>query len=164
MIVGHGDIASVIVDTGKLFFASGVSNSAETRKEEFDREVRLLMDQDPEEHLVYFSSLSVFYSDTPYANHKRNMEGFVQARKSYTIVRLGNITWGTNPRTLLNVLRTKILHKDPYEVQPVYRYVVSQDEFQHWMALIPWWNCEMNIPGERLLVQQIVDRILRGEL
>jgi hypothetical protein len=38
-IVGNGDIASVLVDyPNRLFFASGVSNSLETREEEYQKE------------------------------------------------------------------------------------------------------------------------------
>lgn len=164
-IVGHGNVASAIVDSDHfLFFASGVSNSAERSQKEFNREVRLLLDQDPEARLVYFSSLSVFYSNSPYAVHKRDMEGFVRARKKYNIIRLGNLAWDTNPHTLINFLKDKIHNGKAYTVEPVFRYVISKDEFQHWLSLIPLWNCEMNCPGERLTVQQIVDRIQRGAL
>lgn len=165
MIVGNGNVAKAIVDNDQfLFFASGVSNSAETRQAEFDREVRLLLDQDAEAHLVYFSSLSVFYSDTPYANHKRRMEGFVHARKRYTIIRLGNLAWDTNPHTIINHLKGKIARGELFEVRDVYRYVISKEEFQHWLSLIPWWNCEMNCPGAFLKVEEIVSRIKQGTL
>ena len=46
MIVGYGDIASVLKDRkGTIFFASGVSNSQETRESEYKREEDLLMKQ-----------------------------------------------------------------------------------------------------------------------
>ena len=160
MIIGHGDIAKVLtpVDSdNKIFFASGVSNSQETREEEYNREVELLRKQDWDKHLVYFSSLCVFYSDSRYAKHKRYMEGIVSSLFSkYTIVRLGNITWGTNPHTLINALRDKIRKGENIEVQDVYRYLVGQEEFIYWMHMIPDWSCEMNITGKRLKVEQIV--------
>lgn len=46
MILGNGDIASALrpVDRpDRLFFASGVSNSSETRLSEFNRERDLLL-------------------------------------------------------------------------------------------------------------------------
>lgn len=159
MIVGHGDIASVLTDReDRLFFASGVSNSQETRKSEYEREKKLLMSQDKYRHIVYFSSLSVFYTDTLYAQHKLRMEKLIKDNfKHYTIIRIGNIDWGTNPNTLINYLRA---HPDA-EIKDVYRYVVSEEEFLYWINLIPEWPCEMNIVGRRLKVKEIVDEYIK---
>src|SRR3990167_5051089 len=157
-IIGNGDIAQALqeVDKDLLFFASGVSNSQETREDEYEREVVLLMNQDRSKHLVYFSSLAVFYSETRYTRHKLNIERLIKRFfSSYTIIRLGNITWGTNPSTLINYLKA---HPEA-EIQDVYRYIVDKDEFLHWIELIPNWNVEMNIPGRRLKVAEIVERI-----
>ena len=105
MIIGNGDIASAIKDRKDLlFFASGVSNSRETRESEYRREIDLLLKQDKNSHIVYFSSLCVFYSNSRYAQHKRYMEKLVKGFRKWTIIRLGNITWGTNPHTLINFL------------------------------------------------------------
>jgi nucleoside-diphosphate-sugar epimerase len=160
-IIGNGDIASVLPDREDLvFFASGVSNSQETRESEYEREKNLLLSQDTSKHLVYFSSLAVFYSKTRYASHKKEMEELVKTNFSpYTIIRLGNIDWGDNPHTLINHLRDKIYKREPYEVQNVYRYVLDKKEFLHWIDLIPSWSCEMNIPGRRLTVRQISTEI-----
>ncbi len=162
MIIGNGDIASVLTDNKDfLYFASGVSNSHETRESEYRRERKLLMEQDKNKHLVYFSSLCIYYSDTRYARHKVSMENLIRKNfKHHTIIRLGNITWGKNPHTLINFMRHKIKKKEKLEIKPVYRYIVDKDEFLHWISLIPSWNCEMNITGRRLLVKDIV-KILR---
>lgn len=159
MIVGSGDIASVLPDRDDLiFFASGVSNSAETRNSEFRREIALLSRQDRNKRLVYFSSLSVFYSDTRYAVHKQAMEDTVRKFcRRYCIIRLGNIDWGSNPHTLLNYLRA---HPEA-EIRDEWRYVTSKDELLHWISLIPSWNCEINIPGKRMSVQEVVDEYVR---
>jgi len=156
MIIGHGDIASVLSDReDRLYFASGVSNSQETQESEYTREIDLLEKQDTWRHIVYFSSLSVFYTDTRYAQHKRQMEKLVKKRFGhYTIIRLGNITWGKNPHTLINYLRN---HRSA-EIQDVYRYIVEKKEFLHWIDLIPEWSCEMNIPGNMMKVRDIVTR------
>src|SRR3990167_1749987 len=101
-IVGNGDIARALEGTDKdvLFFASGVSNSQETNEAEYQREKDLLLQQDRSRRLVYFGSLSIFYNDNRYAQHKREMEELImQEFPKYTIVRLGNITWGTTPHT-----------------------------------------------------------------
>jgi len=161
MIIGHGDIASVLKDKDDItYFASGVSNSSEIRDREFIREYNLLHCQDKSKHLVYFSSLCVFYLDSPYSTHKRVMEYHVKEEfEKYTIVRLGNITWGNNPHTIINFLKNKIKNGQPFEIQDTCRYIVGKEEFLHWINLIPNWNCEMNIPGELLTINEIVRRI-----
>lgn len=158
MILGNGDIASAIIDRPDLlFFARGVSNSAETRESEYWREMDFLSGL--RGHLVYFSSLCVFYADTRYAQHKRDMEKMIQYRfDPYTIIRLGNISWGSNPHTLLNHLRAQKARGEPLTIQDTFRYVIDKPEFQHWLSLIPNWSCEMNIPGKMLTVQEIVDK------
>jgi hypothetical protein len=164
MIIGNGDIASVLKEfkdmPDRLWFVSGVSNSGETRASEYQREVNLLLRQDTSLHIVYVSSLCVFYSDTPYACHKRMMEKLIkQTFKRHTIIRIGNITWGDNPHTLLNFLRKKIRNNEPLEIRDVYRYIVDKDEFLYWLRLIPEWNCEMNVPGKRMKVCEVVGMI-----
>ena len=60
MIVGKGDIASILNDReGAIFFASGVSKSTETDESKYRREMELLDKQDRTKCLFYFSSISV---------------------------------------------------------------------------------------------------------
>lgn len=154
MIIGNGDLAGVLPDRDDLmFFASGVSNSQEARESEYQREANLLLDQHRGSHIVYFSSLAVFTSNTRYAQHKRDMESMVKLNfPNYTIIRLGNIDWGTNPHTLINYLRA---HPDA-EIRNEWRYIIDIDEFLHWIDLIPEWSCEMNCPGRMMKVAEIV--------
>ena len=158
MIIGHGDIASILQDRDdRLYFASGVSNSKETREPEYRREVNLLLSQDKLRHIVYFGSMCIFYSNTHYAQHKRCMENLVKKNfPHYTIFRMGNIAWGSNPHTLINFIQNKIRKREPFEIQDVYRYVVEKEEFLYWIDLIPDWNCEMNITSRRMKVIDIV--------
>lgn len=158
MIIGRGDIASVLPDKkGWIFFASGVSNSSEKRESEYQREIGLLMKQDKKKHLVYFSSLSVFYRNTRYTRHKKQMEDLVRSTFiHYTIVRLGNITWGKNPNTLINHFKNLVKEGKKIEVWDTYRYLVDKKEFLHWISLIPDWSSEMNITGKRMKVKEIV--------
>lgn len=158
-IIGHGDIACMLENADKdvLFFASGVSNSGETRESEYDREKALLLGQDRSKRLVYFGSLSIFYQDSRYSRHKREMEEIVRENfPEYCIVRIGNITFGSNPNTLINAMRNKVLRGEPLEIQDATRYIVDRDEFLHWVELIPNFNCEINIPGRRMTVREVV--------
>jgi len=160
MIVGNGDLASTLKDRpGFIWFASGVSNSQEVREAEYGREIDLLMSQPKDKHLVYFSSLSIFYTDGRYQLHKRQMEEIIKSNfKRYTIVRLGNITWGNNPHTFINYLKN---HPEA-EIRDEYRFVIDKDEFQWWMNLIPNWSCEYNVPGRRLKVKEVYEQYVRG--
>lgn len=155
MIIGSGDIASALVDREDVtFFASGVSNSKETHPNAYQRELKLLMIQPKDKHLVYFSSLCIYYLNTEYARHKRIMEKTIATHfNSYTIVRIGNIEWGKNPNTLINFLKA-----NPYtEPQPVWRYILSYKEFQHWMKMIivPGRDT-MNITGRLTFVPHLM--------
>lgn len=153
MVIGDGDIASVLPERNDLlFFASGVSDSRCTDEHEYSREARLLLEQDSRAHIVYFSSLAVFFSDTRYTQHKRYMELLVRENfPNWTIMRIGNITWGINPNTLINYLR---LHPRA-PIKDEYRYIVDKEEFLYWVDAIPEWNAEMNVPGRRLKVKQV---------
>src|SRR3989344_98843 len=163
MIIGNGDIASVITDKDEfLFFAAGVSNSREKRESEYKREKDLLMNQNRLAHIVYFSSLCVFYSNSRYAKHKREMEYLVKkAFATWTIIRFGNITWGTNPHTLINHFKKLKKHGKKLIVKNTYRYICDKKEFNHWLAMIPKeWSCEMNVPGRRMKVADIVKEFI----
>ena len=158
MIVGNGDIASALIDQEDLlFFASGVSNSQETRRSEYQREIDLLLSQPKNKRLVYFSTLSVFYGEGLYVEHKKDMELLVQLEfDEYTIIRLGNITWGKNPHTIINSFRSRLKRREPLEIRDETRYIINKEEFRHWINLIPVWNCEMNITGQPMTIQEIV--------
>tara|TARA_R110000868_G_scaffold121330_1_gene321813 strand:+ start:274 stop:798 length:525 start_codon:yes stop_codon:yes gene_type:complete len=162
-IIGNGDIATalkytdnVVIDREDvIFFASGVSNSSEIKPEPYQRELTLLMSQPKDKHLVYFSSLSIYYSKTEYARHKRIMENTIRNHwNSYTIVRIGNIDWGKNPNTLINYLTS---HPNA-TIQNVYRHILSFKEFQYWMKMIivPGKN-EMNITGRWAFVPHLMN-------
>lgn len=159
MIVGNGDIASVLPNNDDLlFFASGVSNSQCTDEAEYEREIKLLFEQPKDKHLVYFSTLSIFYYDTRYTWHKRVVENAIKTNwPDHTIIRIGNITWGNNPHTLINFFKA---HPDA-PIRDEWRYVVDKEEFLHWVNLIPGFSCEMNIPGKRMKVKEIVDEYAR---
>lgn len=162
-IIGHGDIAQMLerTDRNVLFFASGVSNSQETRESEYQREKDLLLSQPKDKRLVYFGSLSIFYGNSRYSQHKLEMEELVKENfPKYCIVRLGNINWGDNPNTLINALRNRFLEGKPLEIQDTYRYVVNKEEFLHWIGMIPDFNVEMNITGRMMKVEEVVNEFV----
>lgn len=165
MIVGNGDVASTLkklpqdIQDKFLFFASGVSNSQETRESEYSREENLLLSQDRNSHIIYFSSLSVFYNSSRYAKHKLKMERLVKTNfKKYTVVRLGNITWGKNPYTFLNYFKNAKKEGKEVQVFDDYRYLLEEIEFLHWMSQIPDWNCEMNVTGKFMKVKEAIEK------
>lgn len=165
-VIGHGDIASVLPEQDRLlFFASGVSNSQEERCFEYERERDLLLAQDRTQHLVYFSSLAIFYANTPYTQHKMSQEALIKTWfPHYTIMRIGNIAWGDNPNTIINFFKNQIASGHRPKVQDVYRYVVDKPEFLHWVNMIPDWNVEMNVPGRMMKPREIVREIKEGRL
>jgi nucleoside-diphosphate-sugar epimerase len=120
MIIGNGLIANSLKNIDSkdhLYFASGVSNSLETRSSEFEREFSLLKNSiipHEEKKLFYFSTLSVndlSKQQSPYVLHKLEIENFIKENcKNYIILRVGNIVGkGGNPNTLFNFLKTQII-------------------------------------------------------
>jgi nucleoside-diphosphate-sugar epimerase len=119
MIVGNGMIASAFkkntTSSSFCIFASGVSNSLEKRKNEFDREKKLLENihkKYPNKKIVYFSSFFVSQKkmlSIPYYQHKKDIELFIEKNfNEYVIVRLPQVVGKTNNSTLLAYLVKKI--------------------------------------------------------
>lgn len=169
MIIGSGDIAKTLIEEGLdrdgfTFFASGVSNSKETRKEEFQREAELLNAQSAYQQIVYFSSLCVYYSYSDYARHKTKMEFRAGGFQFCTIIRLGNITWGRNPNTIINYFKSLHAAGKVPELKDTYRYLITKPEFIHWIKAIRHGiNDTMNIPGEFIHVNEIWRRVQDGK-
>jgi len=166
-IIGNGNLAKVLTDNPLItWFASGVSNSSCISEDEYTREMLLLLNQPKEIHLVYFSSLSTYTVHNRYNRHKIQMEELVKKHfKSYTIVRIGVIEWGTNPTTIQNYFRAKIKNNEKVHIENVYRSVLSLEEFKYWMSIIPVGRCnEMNITGKLMTAQEIYDQVKEGKL
>lgn len=118
MIIGNGLLAGLFKNwessNSITIFASGVSNSKETRKESFDREKNLLLQSvKADSQLVYFSTTSIddpFLVESPYVLHKIEMENIVKEySQSYQIFRLSQVLGsGGNANTLINFLAQRI--------------------------------------------------------
>lgn len=168
MIIGKGDVAQQLWRVDKpfvTFFASGVSNSRQEDEKEYEREISLLMQQPKDQHLVYFSSLCIYYSQTRYAQHKKYMERLIkEIFPSYTIVRLGNITWGRNPNTIINYFKWQHYEKKEPHIEEDNRFIITEAEFCYWMQHLPiGTKNEMNIPGEMVSINEIWRRVQDGK-
>jgi hypothetical protein len=134
MIIGRGDIASVLNDReGAIFFVSGVSNSSETKESEFYREIELLDKQDKTKCLFYLSSISVDdiekVGNNKYLQHKLRMELLIKSNfENYNIIRIGNITWGSNPNTFINYIKNKKKKGEPVEIKDEYKYIIDKQQ------------------------------------
>jgi hypothetical protein len=134
MIVGRGDIASILNDReGVIFFASGVSNSSETKKSEFKRELDLLSKQDKSKCIFYFSSITIDNKEkfevSKYLQHKKRMEDYIKDNfQNYNIIRIGNIAWGSNPNTFLNYLKNKIKNNEPVYISDEYKFMIDKEQ------------------------------------
>ena len=127
MIIGRGLIASQFTDVDNndvVIFASGVSNSSETRIEEFLREQNLVeqtLINNPEQLFVYFSTCSIYDSskyNSPYVLHKLHIEELIkQKAKYYLILRVSNaVGKGGNPNLLMNYLSRQIINKQELNI------------------------------------------------
>jgi len=119
MIIGNGLIAKSFKNfdlPDVVFFASGVSNSLEDRKEEFNREEKLLrktIEENKEKLFIYFSTCSIYDSSkntSSYVNHKLKMEYIVEnLSHQYLVLRVSNVVGkGGNKNTLINYLISAI--------------------------------------------------------
>jgi len=134
MIVGTGDIASILNDRdGIIFFASGVSNSSETTESEFKRELDLISKQDKSKCIFYFSSIAIDnnekYEISKYLQHKKQMEDYIKDNfQNYNIIRIGNIMWGSNPNTFLNYLKNKIKNNESVYISDEYKFMINKEQ------------------------------------
>lgn len=127
MIIGNGLIASLFADCDQeniIFFASGVSNSLETKKEEFLREENLIkktITENPNKVFIYFSTCSIYDSskaESQYVLHKLKMEQIItQLCSQYLILRLSNAVGnGGNPNLLINYLVRSVKNSETINV------------------------------------------------
>lgn len=144
MIVGTGDIASVIADRpGAVFFASGVSNSRieADQVDQFKREKDLL-EQVHSDHadkcLFYFSSISINFISSPYTRHKLEMEMYVKTLFNFhVILRLGNIDWGNNPNTFINYIRDRKAKGLSVDIRDEYKYMIDRETLRTLCSFLP---------------------------
>lgn len=119
MIIGKGLIATQFLQHDRddvVYFASGVSNSSETDKNQFLREenlVRKTLIKYPKQLFIYFSTCSIYDSskyNSLYVLHKLHMEELIKENaENYLILRVSNaVGEGGNPNLLMNYLARQI--------------------------------------------------------
>lgn len=134
MIVGRGDIASILNDReGVIFFTSGVSNSLEKRESEYKREHKLLSEQDKTQCIFYISSITIDNKEkfeiSRYLQHKKQMEDYIKSNfKNYNIIRIGNISWGNNPNTFLNYIKDKVKNNESFFISDEYKFMINEKQ------------------------------------
>ena len=126
MIIGDGLIAKSFKkkyknDENVIIFASGVSNSQENNKSNFERERKLLVNflkKNSQIKFIYFSTILIDYKNNPYYNHKKQMEDLVkQYSKNYIIFRVPQLIGDSgNSNNLVNYLVNKIKNKESLEI------------------------------------------------
>ncbi|MCY9826402.1 hypothetical protein [Vibrio chagasii] len=119
MIIGNGLLASKFREyknSNVIIFASGVSNSLETRDSEFEREKILLLEtlNKNSGDIVYFGSCSQYdpsLESSAYVKHKIEMESLIKnKRDNYYILRLAQVVGKANNQTFINYLYTEIIN------------------------------------------------------
>jgi hypothetical protein len=163
MIIGHGDIASVLQDRQDVvFFASGVSNSSETKDSEFKRELDLLSKQDKTKCIFYFSSIAIDnkekFEASKYLQHKKEMEDYIiNTFQNYNIIRIGNITWGKNPNTFLNYIKNKIKSGESVYISDEYKFMIDKDQLLLFTNNLPAsGKNKINVFGKMIKVKDLI--------
>lgn len=128
MVIGNGLVAKAFEayknDDRYLVFASGVSNSANTDLQAFEREKKLLAStllDNSKKRFIYFSSCSLYdesLKESLYVKHKLEMEAMIKDwHNDYHIFRVSNLAGKTdNPNTLLNFFYYHILNGSLFTV------------------------------------------------
>lgn len=146
MIVGNGLIAKTLIEfkdnPDVVIFASGVSNSQEVDSTVFEREKDLLLSQERDKRIIYFSTCSIFdvtAQQTRYVKHKIAMENLLKYNfTKFKIIRLPSVLGNSNnPHTLFNNILNKInLGEEVTVVRGAWRYLLDVDDLKIIIPLI----------------------------
>ena len=154
MIIGHGDIASAILTGSTGSTSPQAFRTAPRRTSGLTSASAICCRSRTRRASGLFLSLCVYGGTTRYAQHKREMENLIERTfPRHTIVRVGTITWGSNPHTLINHLRAVHQRGEQPDLRPVYRYPIHLDEFRECLRL----ECggEIDLIARRMTVAEI---------
>jgi len=173
MIIGRGLIANLFTEIDLdevVFFASGVSNSSETRKEEFLREQNLVeqtLVNNPEKLFIYFSTCSIYDSskyNSLYVLHKLHIEEIIKEKaEHFLVLRVSNaVGRGGNPNLLMNYLYRQIITNQQLNVhQHATRNLIDVEDVKDiTLQYIQSnrWNRIVNVAyGENYFIPEIVE-------
>jgi len=179
MVIGNGLIRCIFSSFTKndeiIIFASGVSNSKESNKNEFDREEKLLkttISENPEKKIIYFSTVFIENVKNMYYEHKKNIEEYIKNNcENYLIIRLPQVVgYLGNNNNLFNFLKQKIKNCEVLNIDSLaIRSLIDIDDvYKITKTLITEESNQIiNIKGiEDIYVSEIVDEmynILGGE-
>ena len=148
MIIGNGLVARTLRtkkwDAKYLFFASGVSNSKDVPKEEYQREIDLVkhtIRANPELTFIYFSTASIYdinAKNSSYVAHKMNVEHLIsQETRKYRIARVSNLVGaGANKSTILEFLMNHIKNGQSFTLwDNVERNLIDAEDFLRLLSL-----------------------------
>lgn len=137
LIVGNGMLAYEFSDykddNDIIIFASGVSNSRETRESEFEREKELLtktIGNISSEKIIYFSTCAMYdsyFANNRYIKHKLHIESYIKKNvKNFIIVRLPQVMGkSNNKQQLMGFLYDKILNNKEFELFNIDRNIID---------------------------------------
>ena len=140
MVVGTGLLATAFLEYKNkddiIIFASGVSNSKETSKEQFLREEKLLCSYlekyGNSKHFIYFSTCSMYdtyFERSAYTTHKMNMEKIIIDRASrYNIFRLPQVLGKNNKNQLIGFLYKAINNNISFDLYDIERNIIDIDD------------------------------------
>ncbi|MBS1730968.1 MAG: NAD-dependent epimerase/dehydratase family protein [Bacteroidetes bacterium] len=141
MIIGNGMVAKGFraydQNDEVIIFASGVSNSANTDRSQFDKEQAILEKailENPFRKFIYFSTCSVYdhsLRQAPYVLHKLAMEALIEnTHSNFLIFRVSNIAGKTkNPHTVLNYFYNHIMDGSHFNLwETAQRNIISMDD------------------------------------
>jgi nucleoside-diphosphate-sugar epimerase len=154
MIIGKGLLAQSLTETkhnSVTLFCSGVSDSLEKNPAAFERERILLMQQNKDKTLYYFSTISIFnpaHKNSLYVKHKIAMEELIRTDfKNFLIIRLPNVIgFGGNKSNLFPFLYDAIQFENEIKIHTsAYRYLFAAHDLSG-------------------VVQLFIDQALEGEI
>lgn len=127
MVIGNGMLAKLFYtykdNNDIIIFASGVSNSKEDSRSNFNRELDLIksvMADNPDKIFVYFSTVSMYdpcSKDSSYVKHKIFIEDYIKLHaKNFYIFRISQIIGRAANKTLINFFINAICSDKNIEV------------------------------------------------
>lgn len=137
MVVGTGLLAKAFLeyenDDNIIVFASGVSNSKEISRDEFNKEEKLLdfylEKYGKNKHFVYFSTCSVYdtyFERSEYTKHKINMEKIIIEKAfNYNIFRLPQVLGKNNKNQLIGFFYESIKMEKSFELFDIERNIID---------------------------------------
>ena len=154
MVVGNGLIGTEMkkIDIDDiLFFCSGVSDSTETLKKLFQREIDLFDDITKNfeyDKIIYFGSLP-YLNNKIFLNHKENVENKIKTlNKKYIIIRVPTVVGKTgNPNNLIPLFVNSIKNSLPVNIHETFRSVLDVSDLKRIVEylILDKFNGEINI-------------------